>query len=170
MTANGHLEDEQRVILFDESTLPDLDHLRAAVQGGAVVVIAGSQSAGVSASGGACDVVQAGDLAVDLGARRARCRGHDVPLTDREVRILHALARRPGRALSFDDLSSAGWGVKTFGHSDTVRSAIKRLRRKLSHAEAGVTIEAVRGFGFRLSGPASGSSTKPRVDWERVER
>jgi DNA-binding response OmpR family regulator len=36
------------------------------------------------------------------------------------------------------------------GDTDRIRSSIKRLRRKLVQSGVQVTIESVRGFGFRL--------------------
>ena len=142
----------RRVVIFDESTLPDPEGLRAALADGLVVVITSSGvDSPVMRKADSVPPLRAGSLAVHVGARRVVCNERDVPLTDREISILQAFVSRSGQALSFDELSVAGWGVETYGHPDVVRSAIKRLRRKLTLVHAGVAIEAVRGFGFRLS-------------------
>jgi DNA-binding response OmpR family regulator len=145
------------VILSDKSVF-DTDRIRAALEEGSVVLIAHS-----TGSSGRLDLtidesidvpptlMVVGRLELDLDARWARSEGQDLHLTEQELRILNALARRPGKAISFDELALAAWNVKTFGHSDAIRSAIKRMRRKLARVNAGIDLESVRGFGFRLS-------------------
>jgi DNA-binding response OmpR family regulator len=91
-------------------------------------------------------------LVVDLAGRRVLCWGRPVALTDLEFRVLAALTTTPETARSFRDLRKAGWGDGPDLPFDIypVRSLVQRLRVKLRAAEAPISIEAVRGFGFRI--------------------
>ena len=90
---------------------------------------------------------------VDMEGRRILWKGESLPLSELEFKVLGALLRAPGRAWSFRDLRRVGWGDAGEMPVDpyTVKALIQRLRAKLQAAEAGVTIEAVRGFGFRAT-------------------
>jgi DNA-binding response OmpR family regulator len=90
---------------------------------------------------------------VDLAGRRIVSDGTTLPLSDLEYRVLSALLSPPGRAISFRDLRSTGWGDSQEIPADiySVRALVQRLRAKLQVARADVTIEAIRGFGFRAT-------------------
>ena len=74
-----------------------------------------------------------------------------LPLTDKEMRLLACLARRPGWVVSDVDLVEATHGLKQAGKQEArgkaVRSIVAYLRRKLAGA---VCIETVRGRGYML--------------------
>ncbi|MGH9197852.1 MAG: winged helix-turn-helix domain-containing protein [Acidimicrobiia bacterium] len=89
------------------------------------------------------------ELFVDLTSRRVLLRGHELPVSGRELVILAVLSEEPGRAHSFAELA-APEGGRWLGDKERVRSAVKRLRKKLSAARADARIESVRGHGFRL--------------------
>ena len=88
---------------------------------------------------------------VDLAGRRITSDGATLPLSDLEYRVLSVLLSPPGRAISFRELRSSGWGDAQEIPADiySVRALVQRLRAKLQTADAPMTIEAVRGFGFR---------------------
>ncbi len=90
-----------------------------------------------------------GDLRVDLAAHRVLWGERELPVSERELAMLAVLSKEPGRALSFAELAEPQGG-RWLDDTDRVRSAIRRLRRKLSIAGADASIESVRGFGFRL--------------------
>lgn len=94
--------------------------------------------------------VQCGDLEIDLTGHRVRWQGEILCLTEREFQILAVLASAPGRAWSFGDLLERVWGITYLGDSSPVRSAIKRLRKKLAGTGGKLKVEAVRGVGFCL--------------------
>ncbi len=82
------------------------------------------------------------DQTVSIGDRR-------VPLSPTEFALLSFLAENPGHAVSRARLLHRVWG----GECDarTVDSTVKRLRARLRGV---LTIETVRGLGYRLSPPA----------------
>jgi two-component system, OmpR family, response regulator MtrA len=95
--------------------------------------------------------VSSGGTVVDLAGRRIVSDGATLPLSDLEYLVLSALLSPIGRALSFQELRSCGWGDGPELPADvySVRALVQRLRAKLESAGADIAIEAVRGFGFR---------------------
>ena len=87
-------------------------------------------------------------LVIDLAAHVVRLRGREVGLTATEFKLLHRLARRPGRAFSRDQLLSDVWGYSGDLETRTVDTHMKRLRAKLG--AVGSWIETVRGHGYRF--------------------
>ena len=96
-----------------------------------------------------------GDFEVDLIQRRIRWRDVNLPVTNFEFRVLALLAQDPGSVLTFKELMRQVWDVPYAADAAPLRSLIKRLRKKLAFAGVGITIEAVRGIGYRfeLIGP-----------------
>jgi phosphate regulon transcriptional regulator PhoB len=87
-------------------------------------------------------------LVIDVGAHVVRLKGKEISLTATEFRLLHRLARRPGRAFSRDQLLSEVWGYGGETETRTVDTHMKRLRAKLG--SVGDWIETVRGVGYRF--------------------
>jgi DNA-binding winged helix-turn-helix (wHTH) protein len=104
---------------------------------------------------------------VDLTGRRIVVDGGTLPLSDLEFRVLSALLSPPGRALSFRELRASCWGDTPELPADvySVRALVQRLRAKLQVADAQLTIEAIRGFGFRAV-----ASSVDRASESRQER
>jgi len=87
-------------------------------------------------------------LIIDVGAHVVRLKGKEIALTATEFKLLHRLARRPGRAFSRDQLLSEVWGYGGETETRTVDTHMKRLRAKLG--SVGDWIETVRGVGYRF--------------------
>jgi DNA-binding response OmpR family regulator len=106
---------------------------------------------------------------VDLTGRRIVVDGGTLPLSDLEFRVLSALLSPPGRALSFRELRASCWGDTPELPADvySVRALVQRLRAKLQVADAQLTIEAIRGFGFRAvaSSVDRGSESRQERRW-----
>lgn len=88
-------------------------------------------------------------LELDLIKREVRCGIQTLVLTSVEFKLLVALARAPGQAMSREQLSQA---VQVGGYRPqdrTVDVQIARLRRKLADASPGSAwIDTVRGEGY----------------------
>jgi len=52
--------------------------------------------------------------------------------------------------VSREDLFEQAWGEREQPMSNTIEVLVSRLRRKLREAGSAVTIEAVKGLGYRL--------------------
>jgi two-component system phosphate regulon response regulator PhoB len=97
------------------------------------------------------EVLQVGELSVDVGRHRVSYRGEEVPLTAGEFRLLRFLVARPGRVLSRTELIDGALGGNVDNLSRTVDVHLAAIRRKLR--SGGKMIETVRGVGYRLAEP-----------------
>ncbi len=98
-------------------------------------------------------VLDAGDLQMDLIARRAQLRGEELRLTHKEFDLLAELIRNKGMVLSRDLLLEKIWGYDFLGDSRTVDVHIRWLRQKIElEPSLPVRIVTVRGIGYRFDG------------------
>ena len=96
--------------------------------------------------------VEAGTVRLDLDRREAFVRGEEVPVTDREFRVLERLVASGG--LAREELLEDVWGEATLETSASLDVFLSRLRRKLGERGLPDAIETVRGYGFRWRGEA----------------
>jgi len=89
-------------------------------------------------------------LLVRLDSREVSVDGAPIALTPTEYRLLAALIRHPGQTLAPDQLLELAWNDPMGIGPERVKFGIMRLRRKLGPR---VSIEAVRGFGYRFVPP-----------------
>ncbi len=90
-------------------------------------------------------------LSLDREARTACRDGTCVDLTATEWRILEALALRPGRVFSREEIASRALGELWDGFDRTIDAHVKNLRRKLGEdPETPRWVETVRGMGYRF--------------------
>jgi DNA-binding response OmpR family regulator len=78
------------------------------------------------------------------------CEGREIKLTRKEFALLAALARRPGRVATRQQLLDDVWGQQYYGDTRTLDVHIRRLRAKLGACD--VSIETVVGVGYRFVG------------------
>jgi DNA-binding response OmpR family regulator len=91
-------------------------------------------------------------FSLDPGRREVRVRGKRIDLTPREFRLLEALARAPGRALTREELVARAFGPDYEGLERTIDAHIVNLRRKIEADPALPRfIETVFGVGYRFS-------------------
>lgn len=98
-------------------------------------------------------LLEAGELAIDLGARRVRVAGEEVELTRVEFDLLAALARRAGAAVSRAWLVEHVLDPDREGTERTLDVHVSRLRKKLG--SCGRCVATVWGVGYRLERPAA---------------
>lgn len=95
-------------------------------------------------------VLRAGSLEVDLGAREARRDGAPICLTPRELDLLGFLMSHPRVAFGREELLDAVWGW-AYGDTATVTVHIRRLREKVEADPSSPTrIQTVWGLGYRF--------------------
>lgn len=90
---------------------------------------------------------------LDCARRELRSPGGALcPLTSTEFTLLEALARRPNRVLSRDQIMDMVRGPDWNANDRAVDNQIGRLRRKMESTEpCGELIRSVRGIGYMLS-------------------
>jgi DNA-binding response OmpR family regulator len=99
-----------------------------------------------------------GKLAVHFEDMHVLCEGAEVRLTRKEFALLSALARRPGKVATRNQLLDDVWGQQYYGDTRTLDVHIRRLRSKLG--PCGDSIETVVGVGYRFVG-CSNKSGRP---------
>ncbi|MCK5377255.1 MAG: response regulator [Acidobacteria bacterium] len=98
------------------------------------------------------ELLQVGDLELDLRRYTARWRETTVGLTVTEFMILHALARRPGHVKTREQLMNEGYPHDTFVSDRTIDSHIKRVRKKFLAIDGAFDgVETVYGLGYRYT-------------------
>ncbi len=90
-------------------------------------------------------------LTLDPAGYKVRCPGGEVPLTPTEYRMLAAITSRPGEVARRKAVVAAAWPDGSIVSENTIDSFIRRIRVKLDSIDSPVSIETVRGVGFRLS-------------------
>jgi two-component system OmpR family response regulator len=98
-------------------------------------------------------VLEVGDLRLDPSTHEVWRGGEPIELSAREVAILEAFMRAPGRILSRLTLLEAAWEGEFDHRSNVVEVAVRRLRDKIDRPFGTVSIETVRGAGYRLCKP-----------------
>ncbi len=91
------------------------------------------------------DLLRVGALEIDLAAHTATVEGVPVELTNTELELLTALARRPGAAVTRRALVEAALDL---GTERTLDVHVSRLRKKLP--DSAPKIATVWGVGYRL--------------------
>ncbi len=110
------------------------------------------RSGGAAQRGERLQRLAAGDVTIDVPARRAWLAGEELALTRKEFDLLVRLARDAGEVVSREDLMSDVWDENWFGSTKTLDVHMAALRRKLGEDPAAPRhIETVRGVGFRFA-------------------
>lgn len=95
------------------------------------------------------EMIECGDLTINLDAHQVICDGMPVDLTYKEYELLKELASRRGRVHSRQELLRNIWGYDYFGGTRTVDVHIRRLRSKIEGSRQ--YIETVHGVGYRFT-------------------
>ena len=102
------------------------------------------------ASGDKLNVLQAGDLVVNLVTREVKVGAVSVELTAREFNLLTYLMRSPGRVFPRTQIIEHVWGFDFDPGTNLVDVYIQRLRKKIDPEGGRGLLETVRGVGYRF--------------------
>jgi DNA-binding response OmpR family regulator len=94
------------------------------------------------------------DLEIDTERQRVTRAGQEIPLTQREYRLLEALATREGQVLTRDMIQQRVWWDDD-SYSNTVDVHISSLRKKIDVDHEVKLIHTVHGRGYTLRGAQS---------------
>lgn len=95
-------------------------------------------------AGRASNVLQIGELALDLRARRLTRSGQPIELTPLEFRLLAYLMHHPDRGVHQTELTEHLYGGEAERGDNAVEALVARLRRKIGAA----AIRTRRGHGY----------------------
>jgi two-component system OmpR family response regulator len=93
------------------------------------------------------EIIQVGELSLDVGRLRADAGSGPVPLTRLEFLFLRILMDHAGQAVPKDQLLASVWGLDFDPGSNVVDVCVRRLRSKLGFD----LIKTVRGAGYQLA-------------------
>jgi DNA-binding response OmpR family regulator len=92
-----------------------------------------------------------GECEFDFTSRTLRRRGKEIALTPKECGLLTLLTKRPGRALTRDEILRTVWGYSVFVTSRSVDRCVTTLRAKIEpDPDRPVFIRTVREIGYRF--------------------
>lgn len=98
------------------------------------------------------DLVEVGNLSIDLMNHKVQCQNQKVELTKKEYDIFVYLIANKRRVVSKTSLAEHIWGdhIDQVDSFDFIFAHIKNLKKKLKSVEAGVDIKNVYGVGYQL--------------------
>lgn len=96
------------------------------------------------------ELIQYGDLTMDVGTHKVLRNGKNVHLGPTEFRLLRVLLERPGHVFSREQLLDRAWGRDIYLESRTVDVHVRRLRLALNQSDGHDMIRTVRGFGYAI--------------------
>jgi len=100
------------------------------------------------------EVLEVGDVRMDVDRHEVIIRGEDVGLPLKEFELLELLLANAGRVLTRDTLISRVWGADYVGDTKTLDVHVKRLRAKVEDDPAHPTrIVTIRGLGYKYEVP-----------------
>ena len=97
------------------------------------------------------DVIEIGDLRIELKSRTVARAGRPIELTAKEYAILECLARRQGQVLTREDLSEQAWDENYDVFSNVIEVYILRLRKKIDAGHGVKLLRTRRGEGYVLT-------------------
>ena len=99
------------------------------------------------------EVLNSGDLSVDLAKREATRSAQAVPLKPKEFELLAFFMRNRQRAFTREQLLNQIWGYDYAGDTRTVDVHVSWLRQKIEdQPQKPARIVTVRGLGYRFDG------------------
>jgi len=108
---------------------------------------------GIAVAPGAADggTVGTGDMVLDRDAHVIRTARREVALNPKEYDLLELLVSRPGHLFPREEIVERVWQHRYLPASRSLDVHVRRLRAKLEQAEAEVSLQTVRGVGYRLT-------------------
>lgn len=99
------------------------------------------------------DVIEAGDLSIDLNKYEIKKKGKVVDLTLREYELLKFLASHKNQVFSREELLAQVWDYDYYGDIRTVDVTVRRLREKIEDKDKDFKyILTKRGVGYYFGG------------------
>ncbi len=97
--------------------------------------------------------LEAGDVIVDVGARRAWVGEEELELRPKEFDLLAYLVNAPGQVVRREQIMSDVWDQHWWGSTKTLDIHMAALRRKLGERNGEASrIATLRGVGYRFEG------------------
>jgi DNA-binding response OmpR family regulator len=100
------------------------------------------------------DVYEFGGLRLDLSARRLTRKNKEIELSPKEFSLLEYFVKKPGRALTRDEILNAVWGYDCVVTSRSIDRFVTTLRNKIEpDPERPTFVHTIRQIGYRFEPP-----------------
>ena len=100
------------------------------------------------------NVLEAGDLVLDVAAQRAFRKGVPLGLSLTEFRLLEVLARNRGQVVPRQAIIADVWGNRREVEENTLDAYVRLLRKKMERDSQAKLIQTHRGIGYSMGLPA----------------
>ena len=102
------------------------------------------------------DVHEFGSFRLDVPARRLTRKGREIELSPKEFDLLEYFVKKPGRALTRDEILNAVWGYDCVVTGRSIDRFVTTLRNKIEPDPGQpVYIHTIRQIGYRFEPPES---------------
>ncbi len=100
------------------------------------------------------DIYEFADYRLDIPARKLTRKGNEIKLSPKEFRLLELFVKRPGRALTRDEILNVVWGYDCFVGPRSIDRFITTLRNKIEPDTHNPTfIHTIREIGYKFELP-----------------
>ncbi|HUS72991.1 MAG TPA: response regulator transcription factor, partial [Sedimentisphaerales bacterium] len=100
------------------------------------------------------DIYEFADYKLDIPARKLTRKGNEIKLSPREFRLLELFVKKPGRALTRDEILNVVWGYDCFVSPRSVDRFVTTLRNKIEPNPHNPTfIHTIREIGYKFELP-----------------
>ena len=100
------------------------------------------------------DVLQVGDLLLDIKSAKVKRQDEEIALVPRELALLEFLMRRPDQYFTQEVLLNRVWSSESMASPEALRQCVKRLRKKIDRPGEESLIANIHGLGYKLRAPA----------------
>jgi DNA-binding response OmpR family regulator len=100
------------------------------------------------------DIYEFGQFQLHVSARKLTCQGKEVKLSPKEFNMLEFFVKRPGRALTRDEILNRVWGYDSFTGQRSIDRFITTLRNKIEpDPHNPIFIHTIREIGYKFEPP-----------------
>jgi DNA-binding response OmpR family regulator len=97
------------------------------------------------------DIYEFSDYCLDIPARKLTHKGGDIKLSPKEFRLLELFVKKPGRALTRDEILNLVWGYDCFTGPRSIDRFIATLRNKIEpDPHNPMFIHTIREIGYKF--------------------
>jgi DNA-binding response OmpR family regulator len=103
------------------------------------------------------DVYEFADYRLDIAARKLSRAGDEIKLSPKEFGLLELFVKRPGRALTRDEILNRVWGYDCFVGPRSIDRFVTALRNKIEpDPHNPMFIHTIREIGYKFEVPEQG--------------
>ena len=100
------------------------------------------------------DIYEFADYRLDVPSRKLTHKGSEIKLSPKEFKLLEFFVKKPGRALTRDEILNVVWGYDCFSGPRSVDRFVTTLRNKIETDPHNPTlIHTIREIGYKFEPP-----------------